>query len=83
MPDAGDDIDLSNVVMIIGSEPVSADAIATFSAAFAPHGLPPTAFKPSYGIAEATLFVATIAPTAVPTVIRLDREKSWPVGGRQ
>ncbi|APE14939.1 fatty-acid--CoA ligase [Mycobacterium sp. WY10] len=75
LPDAGDDIDLSNVVMIIGSEPVSADAIATFSAAFAPHGLPPTAFKPSYGIAEATLFVATIAPTAVPTVIRLDREK--------
>lgn len=75
LPDAGDDIDLSNVVMIIGSEPVSADAIATFSEAFAPHGLPPTAFKPSYGIAEATLFVATIAPTAPPTVIRLDRER--------
>ncbi|WP_431232022.1 fatty acyl-AMP ligase [Mycolicibacterium psychrotolerans] len=75
LPDAGDDIDLSNVVMIIGSEPVSADAIATFSEAFAPHGLPPTSFKPSYGIAEATLFVATIAPTAQPTVIRLDRER--------
>ncbi|KDF02317.1 fatty-acid--CoA ligase [Mycolicibacterium aromaticivorans JS19b1 = JCM 16368] len=75
VPDAGDDIDLSNVVMIIGSEPVSADAITTFSEAFAPHGLPPTAFKPSYGIAEATLFVATIAPTAQPTVIRLDREQ--------
>ncbi|KAA0108329.1 fatty acyl-AMP ligase [Mycolicibacterium sp. P1-5] len=75
LPDAGDDIDLSNVVMIIGSEPVSVDAITAFSEAFAPYGLPPTAFKPSYGIAEATLFVATIAPTAVPTVIRLDREK--------
>lgn len=75
VPDAGEEIDLSNVVMIIGSEPVSSDAIATFTEAFAPYGLPPTAFKPSYGIAEATLFVATIAPTAVPTVIRLDREK--------
>ncbi|AKK27953.1 fatty acyl-AMP ligase [Mycobacterium sp. EPa45] len=75
LPDVGDDIDLSNVVMIIGSEPVSADVITTFSEAFAPHGLPPTAFKPSYGIAEATLFVATIAPTAAPTVIRLDRER--------
>jgi fatty-acyl-CoA synthase len=75
LPDADADIDLSNVVMIIGSEPVSADAIAAFTDAFAPHGLPPTAFKPSYGIAEATLFVATIAPTAVPTALRLDREK--------
>lgn len=75
LPDAGDDIDLGNVVMIIGSEPVSAEAITTFTEAFAPHGLPPTAFKPSYGIAEATLFVATIAPTATPTVIRLDRDQ--------
>ncbi|MCV7343163.1 fatty acyl-AMP ligase [Mycolicibacterium rhodesiae] len=75
LPDAGDDIDLSNVVMIIGSEPVSVDAITTFSEAFTPHGLPPTAFKPSYGIAEATLFVATIAPAARPTVFRLDRER--------
>ncbi len=75
VPDAGDAIDLANVVMIIGSEPVSAEAIAAFSEAFAPHGLPPTAFKPSYGIAEATLFVATIAPTATPTVMRLDRDR--------
>ncbi|SBS70642.1 Long-chain-fatty-acid--AMP ligase FadD32 [uncultured Mycobacterium sp.] len=75
LPDAGDDIDLANVVMIIGSEPVSAEAITAFTAAFAPHGLPPTAFKPSYGIAEATLFVATIAPTATPTVLHLDRDQ--------
>ncbi|TGD88341.1 fatty-acid--CoA ligase [Mycolicibacterium sp. CH28] len=72
LPDAADDIDLSNVVMIIGSEPVSFDAISTFTAAFAPYGLAPTAFKPSYGIAEATLFIATIAPEATPTVVYLD-----------
>ena len=58
----GDDIDLANVVAIIGSEPVSMAAIDAFNAAFGPHGLPPTAMKPSYGIAEATLFIANIPP---------------------
>jgi fatty-acyl-CoA synthase len=72
LPDPGDDIDLSNVVLIIGSEPVSIDAIRTFNAAFAPYGLPATAFKPSYGIAEATLFVSTIAPDATATVVHVD-----------
>lgn len=75
LPGPEEDIDLANVVMIIGSEPVSIDAISTFNAAFAPHGLPPTAFKPSYGIAEATLFVSTIAPTASASVIHLDRDQ--------
>ena len=74
LPSPGEDLDLGNVVMIIGSEPVSMDAITTFNAAFAPHGLPPTAIKPSYGIAEATLFVSTIAPAARATVVYLDRE---------
>ena len=72
LPDPGEDIDLANVVMIIGSEPVSIEAIRKFDAAFAPHGLPVTAFKPSYGIAEATLFVSTIAPTATASVMHLD-----------
>lgn len=75
LPAHGEDVDLSNVVMIIGSEPVSIDAIRTFNKAFAPYGLPRTAFKPSYGIAEAALFVATIAPTAEPTVAYFDREQ--------
>jgi fatty-acyl-CoA synthase len=66
--DRGDDVDLGNVVLIIGSEPVSMDAIEAFHKAFAPFGLPRTAVKPSYGIAEATLFVSTIAPSAEPTV---------------
>jgi fatty-acyl-CoA synthase len=78
LPTAGEDgdvIDLSNVVMIIGSEPVSIDAIRTFNKAFAPYGLPRTAFKPSYGIAEATLFVATIDPDAEAAVAYFDREQ--------
>ncbi len=72
-PAPGADIDLSNVVMIIGSEPVSIDAIRSFTGAFAPYGLPRAAFSPSYGIAEATLFVADIAPTEEPSVVYLDR----------
>jgi fatty-acyl-CoA synthase len=75
LPAHGEDVDLSNVVMIIGSEPVSIDAIRAFNKAFAPYELPRTAFKPSYGIAEATLFVATIAPAAEPTVGYFDREQ--------
>ncbi|WP_396916385.1 fatty acyl-AMP ligase [Mycolicibacterium sp.] len=75
VPAADSGIDLSNVVMIIGSEPVSIDAINTFNKVFAPFGLPSTAFKPSYGIAEATLFVATIAPSAAATVAYFDREQ--------
>src|SRR6201996_1304379 len=75
LPTPGEDVDLSNVVMIIGSEPVSIEAIRTFNKAFAPHGLPRTAFKPSYGIAEATLLVATISPGAQPSVVYFDREE--------
>ncbi|MFY9334683.1 MAG: fatty acyl-AMP ligase [Mycobacterium sp.] len=74
-PQPGEDIDLSNVVMIIGSEPVSMDAIESFTEVFAPHGLPSTAIKPSYGIAEATLMVATIAPDAVPAASYFDAER--------
>jgi fatty-acyl-CoA synthase len=75
LPAPGDDVDLSNVVLIIGSEPVSIGAITTFNKAFAPYGLPRTAFKPSYGIAEATLMVATIDRHAEATVAYLDREQ--------
>ncbi|KUI43404.1 fatty-acid--CoA ligase [Mycobacterium sp. IS-1590] len=72
-PADGDDLDLSKAVLIIGSEPVSIDAITAFNDAFAPYGLPPNAFRPSYGIAEATLFVATIEPDARATAVYLDR----------
>lgn len=65
LPPDGEMLDLSDTVMIIGSEPVSMAAIDAFNEAFAPHGLPATAIKPSYGIAEATLFIANITPDAV------------------
>ncbi|MCV7192812.1 fatty acyl-AMP ligase [Mycolicibacterium brumae] len=73
LPDDGETVDLSNVTMIIGSEPVSYGAIAAFTDAFAPHGLPASAIKPSYGIAEATLMVATTGPQQAPAVVHFDR----------
>jgi fatty-acyl-CoA synthase len=75
LPAPGENIDLSNVVLIIGSEPVSIDAITNFNKAFTPYGLPRNAFKPSYGIAEATLFIATIDRAAEAKVVYLDREE--------
>jgi acyl-CoA synthetase (AMP-forming)/AMP-acid ligase II len=74
LPAEGDAIDLSNVVGLLnGSEPVTMSAIERFTAAFAPYGLPATAVKPAYGMAEATLGVATIAPDAAASAVFLDR----------
>lgn len=74
-PAPDEDIDLSNVVLIVGSEPVIPEVITAFNEAFAPHGLPPTAFKPSYGIAEATLLISTIAPAEQASVVYFDRDQ--------
>ncbi|CDO07958.1 fatty-acid--CoA ligase [Mycolicibacterium cosmeticum] len=74
LPPQGDDLDLSNVVTLLnGSEPVTMSSIEKFTAAFAPYGLPVTAIKPSYGMAEATLSVASIAPSAAAAAVYLDR----------
>lgn len=74
LPPQGDELDLSNVVTLLnGSEPVTLSSIEKFTTAFAPYGLPVTAIKPSYGMAEATLSVASIAPSAAAAAIHLDR----------
>ncbi len=74
LPPAGETLDLSNVAGLInGSEPVSIAAVDQFTAAFAPYGLKATAIKPSYGMAEATLFVSTTDADAQPTAVYLDR----------
>jgi acyl-CoA synthetase (AMP-forming)/AMP-acid ligase II len=76
LPDEGEDLDLTNVVSLInGSEPVRIGSIEKFNAAFGRYGLPRTAVKPSYGMAEATLFVSTIDLTEAATVVYLDREE--------
>jgi fatty acid CoA ligase FadD32 len=68
-------LDLSNVKCILnGSEPVSAASIRKFNEAFGPFGFPEKAIKPSYGLAEATLFVSTTPMDEPPKIVHVDRE---------
>jgi acyl-CoA synthetase (AMP-forming)/AMP-acid ligase II len=58
-PEALETLDLSNWdVAYNGAEPVRADTLKRFAAAFAPCGFRPRAFHPCYGLAEATLVVS-------------------------
>ena len=76
LPPAGEPLDLSNVAGLNnGSEPVSVAAVEAFNAAFAPYGLQPTVIKPSYGMAEATLFVSTTPPEAQLKAVHVDRKQ--------
>ncbi|SDD99314.1 fatty acyl-AMP ligase [Actinokineospora iranica] len=61
---------LENVgVLIDGSEPVLPGIIDRFHTAFAGCGLRPEAHRPSYGLAEATVFVSASTPDR-PAVVR-------------
>ncbi|MGH3970688.1 MAG: AMP-binding protein, partial [Mycobacterium sp.] len=75
LPKEGDPpLDLSNVRSILnGSEPVSVSSLRKFNEAFGPYGFPETAIKPSYGLAEATLFVSTTPMDKAPKIIHVDR----------
>jgi acyl-CoA synthetase (AMP-forming)/AMP-acid ligase II len=74
LPPEGYNLDLSNVVTLLnGSEPVTIAAIEKFTTAFAPYGLPATAIKPGYGLAEATLAVTNTPPDSAARSVFLDR----------
>lgn len=69
-------LDLSNIKCILnGSEPISAATVRRFNEAFGPFGFKPQAIKPSYGLAEATLFVSTTPMDAEPRITSVDREE--------
>jgi fatty acid CoA ligase FadD32 len=69
-------LDLSHVKAILnGSEPISAATVQRFNDAFAPFGFQPKAIKPSYGLAEATLFVSTTPAGEEPTILSVDRDQ--------
>lgn len=75
-PKEGQHLDLSNVIGLInGSEPVTPSSMRKFNEAFAPYGLPKTAIKPSYGMAEATLFVSSIRHEDEAKVTYVDRDQ--------
>lgn len=74
LPKNGEELDLSNVIGLInGSEPVTTTSMKKFNDAFGPYGLSKTAIKPSYGMAEATLFVSTSKHADEPKVVYVDR----------
>ncbi|MFB9690896.1 fatty acyl-AMP ligase [Amycolatopsis plumensis] len=58
--DTGEDLDLSGVrVALNGSEPVRPRTIERFQEVFGPRGFRREAQRPSYGLAEATVYVAS------------------------
>jgi long chain fatty acid CoA FadD26 len=68
--------DLSSVaVMINGAERVHGSTVRRFNKRFAAFGLPDSAMRPSYGLAEATVYVAASAGGRPPTAVRFDFEK--------
>lgn len=74
LPKNGESLDLSNVIGLInGSEPVTTSSMNKFNAAFGPYGLPETAIKPCYGMAEATLFVSATKAEDRAKVTYVDR----------
>jgi fatty acid CoA ligase FadD32 len=69
-------LDLSHVKAILnGSEPISAATVQRFNDAFSPFGFQPKAIKPSYGLAEATLFVSTTPSSEEPKIVSVDRDE--------
>jgi acyl-CoA synthetase (AMP-forming)/AMP-acid ligase II len=60
-------------VAFCGAEPISTSTLREFEACFAPCGFRATAFKPCYGLAEATLMVSA-APGRSGAVIRSFRQ---------
>jgi long chain fatty acid CoA FadD26 len=69
-------LDLGNVHSIIsGSERVQAATVRRFADRFARFNLPANAVAPSYGLAEAMVYVASAAPGRRPTIVRFDPEK--------
>jgi long chain fatty acid CoA FadD26 len=68
-------LDLGHVLSITtGSERVHAATIRRFTERFSRYNLPDTALRPAYGLAEATVYVASSAGR-VPTAVRFDYEK--------
>lgn len=67
------DLDLSGAhVLINGSEPVRASTVSQFAKTFAQCGFRPETHRPSYGLAEATVFV-TSTRAGGPVSVKADR----------
>lgn len=69
-------LDLSNALVVIsGSERVHDATLRRFAQRFERFDFPQDVLRPAYGLAEATLYVATHAPGTPPVVVHFDPEK--------
>jgi acyl-CoA synthetase (AMP-forming)/AMP-acid ligase II len=69
-------VDLGDVLAIIcGAERVQPVSVKRFTQRLAKFNFPGKVIRPSFGLAEATLFVATREPGEPPSVIAFDAEK--------
>ena len=69
-------LDLSDVLVIAtGSERVHPATLLRFTQRFARFKLREAVIRPSYGLAEATVYVATRAPGQPPAIVRFDSEE--------
>ena len=69
-----EDLRLDEVrALINGAEPVRPRTVHAFADAFAANGLRPEVICPSYGLAEATVFVASDGPDAAPREVVCER----------
>jgi fatty acid CoA ligase FadD28 len=69
-------LDLGDVSFInCGAERVNSATITHFTQRFAPFNFPETAIRPSYGLAEATVFVATNEPGRPPDFVDFEPDK--------
>ncbi len=69
-------LDLGEVLVILsGSERVHPPTLQRFNKRFARFNLPDTAIRPSYGLAEATVYAATRNPAQPPHVVHFESEE--------
>lgn len=69
------ELDLSSwEVAFCGAEPVRAETLDRFAAAFEPCGFRREAFYPCYGMAEATLFACGGHPASPPVRVHVDKD---------
>ncbi|MCC5582412.1 AMP-binding protein, partial [Microtetraspora sp. AC03309] len=68
-------LDLSDVLVIItGSERVHPATLERFTQRFARFNLDPAVIRPSYGMAEATVYIATRESGEAPAIVRFESE---------
>ncbi|MCV7344822.1 AMP-binding protein [Mycolicibacterium rhodesiae] len=71
-----DGLDLSRVIGIInGAERIHPDTLVRFNERLAPNGFRPEMVAPSYGLAEATVYVASGGAARVPEVVEFDADE--------